>query len=356
MKINYTPINMLYDNKDNFDMLKKACILRGIKNAKTLTPQIFIDSLMHDKSLFEEGIDLIQNLFASKIVAKDKNFANKILNNEVSFDAELLDITLFPTILGEWSKAKQVYKPDPDFADALLHTKKLCISKSMISHLPYNLFYIDLSDCQEFAPIDGVMVYIKLYDNNEVDIAMYSITKDLTYFSFYVKDILDENDCLVIDYEKMGYSNYNQWKPFSTIDTSIENTKLNRSQVYMFALQMIAYLSIDEPQLTESDLTKHTYRKPSSTSQIKNKWSEVRIQDVGIRYGSDFRKSIREYKERNASEITNKRKSPIPHLRCAHWHLFRVGKGRKEIKLLWVEPIFVGNGESKDVIVHKVKK
>jgi hypothetical protein len=40
------------------------------------------------------------------------------------------------------------------------------------------------------------------------------------------------------------------------------------------------------------------------------------------------------------------RKSPVPHLRHAHWHGYRVGKGRKDFKLRWLPPIAVNVPET----------
>lgn len=50
------------------------------------------------------------------------------------------------------------------------------------------------------------------------------------------------------------------------------------------------------------------------------------------------------------------RKSPVPHFRRAHWQVYWVGKGRKEREVKWLEPIFVGFGDTaKDVVIHMVK-
>ena len=55
------------------------------------------------------------------------------------------------------------------------------------------------------------------------------------------------------------------------------------------------------------------------------------------------------------TDDNNKRRSPIPHFRCAHWHGFWVGKGRTEYAVKWMEPVYVGGENTKDVVIHRVK-
>lgn len=241
----------------------------------------------------------------------DNSYYEKMKNHSVSVNAEIKDIYLLPLILDKWSRAKQIFKPDVDFADALLHTDKLCITANMIDHLPYDVFYVDLSGCLAFNPIDGVFALVKRYDNM-ISINLISVTKDLVYFSFYLDALLDENKCAIINFNDIIDANYDEWKPvLCELDdaqtSTAEKAIMTRKEVNFFILQLIAYLSIDEPQLTESDLTKHTYKKPSPVSKVKNKWSEVRIQDVGIKYGSDFRKTILNIKNNNESSRNNKK-------------------------------------------------
>ena len=358
----YTPLRLLKENqildKLNFSYIKRTLSTYKINNATKLTMEDFIDCIIGIKfdPKFQDVQDSIKTMFYSSFIANNTEFLNSLKEKNSSIQTEICDIVLYPVLLEKWSYAKQVFKPDEDFADALLHTDKLCITSYMIDHLPYNLFYIDVSDCEQFKPIDGIFTFIKKYDNI-VSINLYSITHDLVYFSFYLSAEFDEHSCLFIDFDKFGFADYSKWDvytPFKTVGIN-EKTKLTRAQVYEFAIQLIAYLSIEEPQLTESDLTKNTYRPTNQYSKIKNKWSEVHIQDVGVRYGSEFRQQMKNY-IRTDSSTGDKRKSPIPHFRCAHWHKFWIGEGRTKLVVKWIAPVFVGNGTPKDTVIHRVKK
>ena len=368
---NYTPIRLLKQNNENdFSSIKRHVCNARIKGADKLTVQGFIDTMTDD---FHEPVyplikEYLYTLFYTTMAENDPEFVKSIESKNSSLSTEIKDVFLYPVLLHEWAKSKQVFKPDPDFAEALLYTEKFCITKDMVDHLPYYLFYIDLSDIPIFAPIDGVFAYVKRYGDIAC-INLYSITHNLTYFSFYMGIGFDENDCSIIDLDQLQstgarYDTYvpSLFRTDSVIQDMHTDTQINRTEVYAFALQLIAYLSIDEPQLTESDFTKNTYKPMSMSSKIRNKWSEVRIQDVGVRYGNNFRKVYSsnkvesdENETENDDETTStKRKSPIPHFRCAHWHKFWVGKGRTQLKVKWVAPVFVGNGNAKDVVIHKI--
>jgi hypothetical protein len=89
--------------------------------------------------------------------------------------------------------------------------------------------------------------------------------------------------------------------------------------------------------------------------------------DVGVRYGKAIRVAKKEYKkhiekynalEKQSSQSSDikKRKLMRPHIRRAHWHRYRTGIGRKEIKTLWLAPVYVcGNGKEIPVTIREVK-
>ena len=105
-------------------------------------------------------------------------------------------------------------------------------------------------------------------------------------------------------------------------------------------LLLAAYISSVKPDILESEEQKQYYR-PSR----KIKASAVRKWDVGIRYANEVR-------HRNAAaEVSENHhgtgQSPRPHIRKAHWHIYRIGPGRKETKVLWLAPIEVNCNRNK---------
>ncbi len=298
---------------------------------------------------------LLQAGFTDEVI-RDRHF---------NIASEIRDIFLGPILWQEWGRAKQVYKPDTDFADALLNTKKLQMTRSMLKHLPCHTFYIDVSSCRQFGNICGILVHIQITEE-DCKFAMYLLSPNLVYFSFYIGGRFDENGVVGLNLDELAKEDpeygYEIWHPRTISELQMQDIKasdytLSRNSIHIFAMQMISYLTIDEPQLTESPLTKGTYRPRPAGSPVRNKWSEVKIEDVGIRYGTTFRKQVKEIAKIQNKQDGEKRhrKSPIPHFRAAHWQRYWVGEGRKECRVNWLEPVFVGNNVGSDIIIHNIK-
>lgn len=279
---------------------------------------------------------------------------------------EWSDVYMLPILMETWSKNKQVFKPDPDFADALLHTEHLQYTEDMLKHLPCRTFYIDLEDCGLFSDIHGLLIHVQ-EEENGVHINMILMTvsdddkEDILTFSHYSHGVFDKNGYIQIDLSEFGKMDYEYWSPAGHEKAMSRLNKMQkRTLPFLLGYQMIAYLSLEKPELTENPVTKTTYRPRKPGEPVRDKFSEIQIRDVGIRYGKDFRKTIQEMKEKKPAE-NKKSNKPVhsvrPHFHCAHWHYHRIGKGRKELKLMWHEPTFVmGNVKNAetDVVIHKV--
>ena len=369
----YPPLALLaQSNQPNREFIsrKQQFMSYGCKNLEKMTPDDYIEYFLSSDFYNPLSNHKYKDITTLLMLNEKDILYNAGIDDQLESGAcepvtEWKDIYLAPVLHEEWSKSKQVYKPDADFADALLNTDKFELTTSMIKHLPCENFYIDLSGCKEFGSIAGVFTYIRYNEKEKkVSITLYLLTNELVYFSFYISGYFDEKGLIKLDLNEIEDRDYVIWSPAflkeKTSKIKNEDLSMSRRSVYVFALQMIAYLSIDEPQLDESDLTKKTYNPKSSSSKPKNKWSEVHIQDVGIRYGKAFRKQINELREvkDNSNEMQDgdkqRRKSPIPHFRCAHWHKYWTGTGRTECKLRWIEPVFVGDGKSSDAVIHVV--
>ena len=353
-------ISKLQNKNEYMDYTKLKKVFSNLGVKLTLTEDEFIDFILSDNCLNMSNSkyrDINGVIYRTMLTVAEVMDATNMDN--ISIVAETRDNFMFPLILDKWSKCKQVYKPDNDFAHCLIQTKNLSISRSMIEHIPTNLFYIDTSDCEIFGDIDGIFTYVHKRDT-DVIFNIYILAKN-EYFSFYIGGFINELGMVDINFDKLANFEHD-YNAIVVEDGKlvhkavIENNRMDRKTASLFAIQMVAYLSVEQPQITESDLTKNTYIKKSPYAKVRNKWSEVKIEDVGIKYGADFRKTIKEYNNTTIiKKDSNKRNSPIPHFRSAHWHKYWVGKGRKELRVKWIEPIFVGNGKSNNVIIHKVK-
>ncbi len=273
---------------------------------------------------------------------------------------DIYDLCLRSTIYQIWKKNKQVYKPDKDFVNALIRTENLKITKDIFKRLPCNHFYLDVSDCDIFLPIKGIFVNIFEIETKIILVA-YMVNEE-AFWSTYDVMHFDQAEEYEMKVEDFSRSNPDGSYTYCNYDIFLHNKKpkennggLNSNESNFFIYQLLTYLTSHEPQFEESPVTKSTYRPPKAGSTIKNKFSEIQMHDIGVRFGTSFRKQKRIY---NCTTILTKhqekkRKSPIPHFRAAHWQGYWIGKGRTQLVHKWKEPTFV-NGEPKDIVIHKI--
>lgn len=93
--------------------------------------------------------------------------------------------------------------------------------------------------------------------------------------------------------------------------------------------------------------------------------AQARQWEVGVRLGAALRRQAQAAEappeapgEPTAEGVDTHggqvRHAPRPHLRRAHWHTYRVGPGRAEVRLRWVSPVLVG-AKSADALVATLR-
>lgn len=260
---------------------------------------------------------------------------------------------------GVWKNNKMVYEPDYEFSQALLETNKLRVYPEMIKHIPFNTFYLDFSKNALFT-YEGFFVQVKVYDTGAIRISSLPTEKNYSHIPAlnegYEESITAYADSFFIESEMLNvendtyYFDYDLNKDFMQTSDSFKTQWFigGLSNFRLFLLQFLMYLSSKEPDINESPDTINTYR-PSSV--IRNKYSEIRKWEVGVRYGE----KIRQFKRNKLNVVGeiegSNQNAKRPHIRKAHWERYHVGKGRKEIVSKWKEPVFV-NGDTDDVITN----
>lgn len=138
------------------------------------------------------------------------------------------------------------------------------------------------------------------------------------------------------------YPEHMEMTLMETINTLTAEFEEER-QLIINALLFAAYLSSEQPDVKENEAQKTLYR-PSQ----KARYSSVRKWDVGVRYTTERKRQ----REGIHSVGTEKgRRSPRPHIRKAHWQIYRIGPGRKGRKVLWIAPTMVGIQKSEQLPV-----
>ena len=105
-------------------------------------------------------------------------------------------------------------------------------------------------------------------------------------------------------------------------------------------MSRILYLCSEEPDIADAD---HPGRKLAHTESggTRKPWTgatSTTTWDVGYRIGSIIRVGTpRGLVDRTITQ-PSKRRDVRPHWRRAHWHIYRVGEGRRQTRLRWIAP------------------
>ena len=303
-----------------------------------------------------------------------------------------------PMLLELWKRTKQVYEPDQVFSEVLRDTESIKVYPELLRRIPMNDFYIDFSQ-NDFFKTDGVFVSIRVYDNDEIRI-MYMITdskkrdKIVDIIDFTPEKnpmenlknevnlseehraivnadraiikarggiLRDKRICTGENYvfknNKASYYNFNkdmcpnvyQGHNYCYFEISKIIPADTIASITIFIIQFLLYLSSKEPHITESELTKKTY-KPFTIP--KNKFSQIRKWDVELYYGERI-KVLTQKEKKETDYKGGTHRSPRPHTRSAHWQGYWCGSGEdRHIELRWKDFVYV-NGKKDDIIVKK---
>lgn len=303
--------------------------------------------------------------FTPVVLEHLKLSVDEVQKSSLQLITEWRDYLLAGIHFDEWAQTKQVYKLDKDFCLALQNTEKIKIDKNVITHLPINTFYLDLSDLDHPA-IHGLFVFLD-HDGDSVYLTLYALTHDKIFFSHHMYFNFSENDDMKVN--KSELLDNDPYILEAVLQQEPEHRKITHDFHYKdfttIVLHTLMYLGSSEPDLVENATTKQTYKPRKQGSPIKNKFSEVQMFDVGFKYGAAFRKKLKEYNIQRKdisfidAEHEKTRKSPAPHIRCAHWaHRWAGPKTDQYLKLVWIEPCFVGFGDiekTDTATIHKIK-
>jgi hypothetical protein len=305
---------------------------------------------------------------------------------------EWKDVLTTNIVLSAWMKFKMVYKIDNDFFHEIKQTENLITSKEMFDKLPFKCFFIDLTEVDNIANFKGAWVYITtddIHGNKDFySVNIYMVQNDnftfFTYYSWYkftdeqqevewhsddlpksdfiARTYVGEDDLMTKDIRSL-LNNPTDFTKDGLIDVTLDmrDEYDPRESIVVSIFQIMSFIAIDASDVNENATTKSTYKPHKEGSKIKNKFSEVRMWDVGVQYGKAIRVAKREYKkhiERENDSVESKDRKPVrPHIRRAHWHKYHVGEGRKQTKTLWLAPVYVcGNGKEIPVTIREVKK
>lgn len=348
---------------EDFDIIKDMV---AVPNPEEIRKLFLIDA----STSLEESAELIKRYgdFYS-LILKSKQL------NESAYTESLNDLDAI-SLLQIWSRNKQIFSFDADFLAELLNTESPNFEKDSWDYLPYNPFYVDLSDSEELSEKigKGFFLYVEKTGNdcfldelkNSYYVHLCRVTDEMYFCDMFsrknISGAVEINKNAVVTVPTIEIEKYTDEEILSYKDMKKGEATLSSGLYDLLVVQILTYLSSLEPDIKENAITKSTYRKPKADSKPKNKFSEVQKWNVGEVFGVSYRKWER---ERSASHGGNGGGSGAsgvkkrPHSRKAHWSHYWYGTGDDKIRRpKWISATFVNANTKEDsnVTVNQVGK
>ena len=227
--------------------------------------------------------------------------------------------------VADWLKFKQCYTVKKELADDLFTMDDLTFPLSALN-MPFRTIYLDWEELEHKAV------------RSARPLGAYITIGDVPYggspASFCSVVTLAWKDGEYV-FGGLSFDYFPEHMEMTLMDTiNTLTTGFEEERPFLVnALLFAAYLSSDKPEVTENEAKLY---RPS----VKSKYSSVRKWDVGVRYAAE--RCRRQEEATTPAGAGKGRRPPRPHMRKAHWQVYRIGPGRKQKKVLWIPPVAVG--------------
>ena len=259
--------------------------------------------------------------------------------------------------LAPWRLSKEVFVMDSEM-ESLLYEQQddLDLQPDILLQLPYPCFYVQVSSLfYGAAKVDEFFVHLE-YDINtkEQELRLLYLFEDGSTAGYPVHIDMETLRDSMLRFIQQAHNNVapgSQLRKHLLLDDrgfdSLEN-------VIKKSLQIVLYLCAENAEI-QKDPEQATVMKRSGI--IRDKYSEVRKWDVGVRIG----RAIKHYKTSSAAGSSRKgsHASPRPHMRRGHWHHYWTGpkSGERKLVLKWTAPTFVSASlDEQPVVIHRITK
>lgn len=247
-------------------------------------------------------------------------------------------------ILASWRKAKSIYVLDKDLEEELFKTsaKDMTVAPGMLT-LPEWCIYVETRLLQGCSGLFIMFDHDIQRGRKELYIA--AVTEDGKFLtSFYL--ILPERPQKLTEILK-GEEAVVRAKDVSKtpeLAPYVSGYFKASRQAIRFTINLLLYLSAVNAEVKQ--VNKLSFRRQG---RIKDTPREVAIYSVGEATGYRIRK-INRYVREHGEPLGGHHRSPVMHVRRAHWHTFAYGPGKSLRRVKWLPPIIVnGDGEEMDI-------
>lgn len=247
-------------------------------------------------------------------------------------------------VLASWRKAKSIYTLDEDLEAELFKTsaKDMTVAPGMLT-IPEWCIYVKTKLLQGCAGL--FIMFDHDIQRGHKELYISAVTEEGTFLtSFYLilsdkpqklTEILKGEEAVV---RAKDVSKTPELAPYVS-----SYFKASR-QAIRFTINLLLYLSAVNAEVKQ--VNKLSFPRQG---RIKDTPREVAVYSVGEATGYRIRR-INRYVREHGEPLGGHHRSPVMHVRRAHWHTFAYGPGKSLRRVKWLPPIIVnGDGEEMDI-------
>lgn len=247
-------------------------------------------------------------------------------------------------VLASWRKAKSIYTLDEDLEAELFKTsaKDMTVAPGMLT-IPEWCIYVKTKLLQGCAGL--FIMFDHDIQRGHKELYISAVTEEGTFLtSFYLilpdkpqklTEILKGEEAVV---RAKDVSKTHELAPYVS-----SYFKASR-QAIRFTINLLLYLSAVNAEVKQ--VNKLSFPRQG---RIKDTPREVAVYSVGEATGYRIRR-INRYVREHGEPLGGHHRSPVMHVRRAHWHTFAYGPGKSLRRVKWLPPIIVnGDGEKMDI-------
>lgn len=247
-------------------------------------------------------------------------------------------------VLASWRKAKSIYTLDEDLEAELFKTssKDMTVAPGMLT-IPEWCIFVETKLLQGCSGLFIMFDHDIQRGHKELYIA--AVTEEGKFLtSFYLilpdkpqklTEILKGEETVV---RAKDVSKTPELAPYVS-----SYFKASR-QAIRFTINLLLYLSAVNAEVKQ--VNKLSFRRQGRTKDTPR---EVAVYSVGETTGYRIRR-INRYVREHGEPLGGHHRSPVMHVRRAHWHTFAYGPGKSLRRVKWLPPIIVnGDGEEMDI-------
>lgn len=247
-------------------------------------------------------------------------------------------------VLASWRKAKSIYTLDEDLEAELFKTssKDMTVVPGMLT-IPEWCIYVETKLLQGCSGL--FVMFDQDIQRGHKELYIAAVTEEGTFLtSFYL--ILPDKPQKLTEILKgeEAVIRANDVSKTPELAPYVSSYFKTSRQAIRITINLLLYLSAVNAEVKQ--VNKLSFRRQG---RIKDTLREVAVYSVGEETGYRIRK-INRYVQEHGEPLGGHHRSPVMHVRRAHWHTFAYGPSKSLRRVKWLPPIIVnGDGEKMDI-------